>query len=205
MKISKDEIQKIEEKIKEIESHTSGEIVPVILRQSDFYPAAHFRAALFAGILSALIFSYYKEGSYDPLWILWAQFSGMIIGYLSAYNSFFKRVFTKKAEIEEEVHQKALQVFFENDLHSTKDRTGILIMVSLLERKIEILADKGINEKVEKETWANFLKTFPKNAQKGQFVNAFIEVIENCGVVLSKNFPIQENDTNELSNKLILD
>ena len=55
MKINEQEKTLIEEAINKAESKTSGEIVPVILAQSDFYPAAHFRLALLCGILFSLI------------------------------------------------------------------------------------------------------------------------------------------------------
>ena len=49
---------------------------------------------------------------------------------------------------------KGLQAF-ESNLHTTKERTGILIMISVLEHRVEILADKGINDKVAKTPGTN--------------------------------------------------
>lgn len=205
MKISDDQTKKIEQKIHEVEKLTSGEIIPILLKQSDFYPAAHFRSAIVIGILSVLIFSFIQEEPYNPLWLLWIQFAGFIVGYFLAYLPSCKKLFSKKDEMDEEVYQKGLQLFFENNLHTTKDRTGILVMVSLLEHKIEILADEGINKKVEKDTWSNLLIPFPEMVKKGDFVEGLIEIIDKCGKILEEKFPIKDGDTNELPNKLIND
>jgi putative membrane protein len=196
---------KIEEAIKAIESTTSGEIVPAIFKQSDFYPAAHFRVAMILAFLVPTIFLTFGPEDITPIMILWFQLPGIILGYYLAYLPTVKRWFTTKKEIEEEVHQRALQAFFENNLHTTKERTGILIMVSSLEHRVEILADEGINKKVEPETWNKILIPLIDHLKKDHLADGLVETIVECGKVLSLHFPIREDDRNELSNKVVTD
>jgi putative membrane protein len=113
MKITNIDKEKIKLAIKEVELKTSGEIVPVILSQSDFYPAAHFRLALIIGIFSSLI-CYYTYDFDDPILLIWSQVLGLIVGYLLAYLPFLKRIFTTQKEINEEVYQRSLEIFYEN-------------------------------------------------------------------------------------------
>ncbi len=204
MKISETDKEIISEAIKTAESKTSGEIVPVILGSSDFYPAAHFRLALIMGILASLI-CYYTYDFNDPIMLLFIQLPGMVVGYLLAYLNFFKRLFTSQSEMDEEVFQRALEVFYKNKVSMTKDRTGIMIFISLLERKVEILADCGINEKVEKEYWNNMLNNLLSKIKTNDITSGLAEAIAECGRSLEKSFPIKGDDTNEISDDLVTD
>ncbi len=202
MKISDKDKKFLKEAIAKAESKTSGEIVPVILEKSDFYPAAHFRLALVIGILFSFI-CYYTYDFDDPIMLLWIQIPGMITGYLLAYLTPLKRFFTSKAEMQEEVFQRALEVFYKNEVSMTKDRTGIMIFISLLERKVEVLADCGINEQVEKDYWNTLVASLISKIKDGQIIEGLGEAITECGRSLESSFPIKSDDTNEISDDLI--
>ncbi|OUR99524.1 hypothetical protein A9Q84_00460 [Halobacteriovorax marinus] len=204
MKLSDKDKTLISEAIKSAESKTSGEIVPVVLSQSDFYPAAHFRLALIIGMLFSFT-CYYTYDFDDPIMLLWIQIPGMIVGYLLAYIKFIKRIFTTKSEMEEEVYQRALEIFHNHRVSMTKDRTGIMIYISLLERKVEVLADCGINEKVEKDYWNKLVSGLISKIKDGKIVEGLNAAISECGHSLQDSFPIQEDDENEISDELITD
>jgi putative membrane protein len=204
MKITNIDKEKIKLAIKEVELKTSGEIVPVILSQSDFYPAAHFRLALIIGIFSSLI-CYYTYDFDDPILLIWSQVLGLIVGYLLAYLPFLKRIFTTQKEINEEVYQRSLEIFYENKVSITRDRTGIMIYVSLLERKVEVLADCGINEKVDKDYWSELVKSLSTDISNGHMIDGIIKSINTCGEKLIESFPIKDDDTNEIVDELITD
>ena len=205
MNFSKEDQIKVEEAIKTVELTTSGEIVPAIFTQSDFYPASHFRLSLFLGILTPSIFLIFTGLIQAPTDVLWFQIPGIIVGYYLAYIPQLKRYFSTKAEKLEEVHQRALQAFFENNLHTTEGRTGILIMISVLEHRVEILADKGINDKVPQDTWNKILEPLVQSLKNDHLGEGLVHTIVECGKVLSLHFPIKEKDKNELSNKIVTD
>jgi putative membrane protein len=202
MKFTDEDKKLITEAITKAESQTSGEILPVILNQSDFYPAAHFRLAIVFGMFASIIL-YYNYDFDDPMALLWIQLPGMILGYLLGFVPFFKRSFTTKSEMNEEVHQRAIEVYFQNKVSMTRDRTGIMIFVSLLERKVEVLADCGINSKVSKEYWDELVNKLVSEIATGNKVDGMITAIQHCGENLSKDFPIKHDDTNEVSDQLI--
>ncbi|MBG07937.1 MAG: hypothetical protein CME68_04215 [Halobacteriovoraceae bacterium] len=205
MNFSKEDQIKVEEAIKTVELTTSGEIVPAIFTQSDFYPASHFRLSLFLGLLTPSIFLIFTGLIQTPTDVLWFQIPGIIVGYYLAYIPQLKRYFSTKAEKLEEVHQRALQAFFENNLHTTEGRTGILIMISVLEHRVEILADKGINDKVPQDTWNKILEPLVQSLKNDHLGEGLVHTIVECGKVLSLHFPIKEKDKNELSNKIVTD
>jgi putative membrane protein len=204
MNISKQDKNLIAEAVKQAEGLTAGEIVPVILKQSDFYPAAHFRLCLIFGILAGLI-TYQSYDFDDPLVLLWAQIPGFILGYFLAYIPVLKRMMTPKNKMAEEVRQRAIEVFYEQNVSNTKDRTGIMIYVSLLERKVEILADCGINEKVEPDHWHNLMSKLVIDIKSETLRVGLVKAIMACGQTLSHHFPLQDDDTDELANELITD
>lgn len=204
MKLSNEDKELIRKAIKSAETKTSGEIVPVVLSKSDFYPAAHFRLAMIVGILFSFI-CYYTYDFDDPIMLLWIQIPGMISGYLLAHIAFLKRLLTTKAEMNEEVHQRALEIFHEHSVSMTKDRTGIMIYISLLERKVEVLADCGINSKVEKDYWDKLVAKLLIQIREGHLVQGLVSAIEQCSQSLEKSFPIQADDTNEILDDLITD
>lgn len=202
MTISQKDKDFLKETVKKAESKTSGEIVPVILDKSDFYPAAHFRLALIIGILFSFT-CYYTFDFDDPIILIWIQIPGMIIGYLLAYIAPIKRLLTSQSEMDEETFQRALEVFYKNSVSMTKDRTGIMIYISLLERKAFILADCGINEKVASDYWDKLILKLISKIKDGHIVHGLSEAITECGKSLEASFPIQHDDTNEISNDLI--
>ena len=156
MDFNQSDLDRISMAVLDAEKKTTGEIVPMIVAQSDDYPGARWRLAITVSLLFGFL-TYSCIDHSDPIWILWAQIPGLYIGYWLGIFHFILKPFLSNSKIKEEVHQRALQAFFSHNIHLTKERTGILIMVSVFEHRVEILADTGINAKVSKETWENIL------------------------------------------------
>lgn len=195
---------RISKAVLEAEKHTTGEIVPMIVTQSDDYPGARWRLAIVIALLFGFL-AYSFLGDYDPVWILWAQIPGLYIGYWLGAFDVILRPFLLSSKIDEEVYQRALQAFITRDLHATKDRTGILIMVSLLEHRVEILADTGINAKVSGDTWQKIVSNMIGNIKSGDLAEGFCIAVRECGEVLAKDFPGTHDNPDEISNKVIIE
>jgi len=95
--------------------------------------------------------------------------------------------------------------FYKLNMHNTRDKTGILLYLLLNERQFYILADKGIHEKVGDETWHKVRDEIQLHFHDGKFSQGLIWGIEKVGKILSEHFPIKADDTNELSNKIIIE
>ncbi|MCO6474611.1 MAG: TPM domain-containing protein [Melioribacteraceae bacterium] len=96
----------------------------------------------------------------------------------------------------------AEEEFYNLGMDKTRDKTGILLYISLKEKAFQILADSGINQKVEPNTWDELKDQLQKNFSDGKFTDGIIETIGAMGKILSEHFPIKQDDTNELSNKV---
>jgi putative membrane protein len=117
--------------------------------------------------------------------------------------SIIKRFVAAKDRITEAVHTLALASFSQHGLHYTRDHTGILILVSLLEHRVEVLADRGINAKVEAGTWQEVVNDLTAGLKSGQACDGFCKAITRCGEILATHFPRQSDDKDELPNRLV--
>ena len=195
---------RISQAVLEAEKQTTGEIVPMIVAQSDDYPGARWRLAIVTALLFGFL-AYFFLDNLDSVWILWVQLPGLYIGYWLGSFGVVLRPFLVSSKVDEEVHQRALQAFFSRDLHATKDRTGILVMASLLEHRAEILADTGISAKVSKDAWEGILTGMIGRIKSGDLTEGLCTAVHECGEVLAKDFPGTHDNPDEISNKVMIE
>lgn len=101
-------------------------------------------------------------------------------------------------------HQRAVEQFLTQNLHTTAGRTGLLIYVSFAERFAEVIADDGIYKKVPHATWGQVVDTLTQHLAQGERRKGFLVAIKECGRILAKHFPPGSIDHNELPNRLIV-
>jgi uncharacterized membrane protein len=97
---------------------------------------------------------------------------------------------------------RAAYVFAALEMHKTALRNGVLIYLATVNRKAAIIGDKGIHEKVGNDYWQRILDRMLNQFKSGAFAAGLEEAIASVGQQLSIHFPIQHDDTNELSNKV---
>lgn len=102
------------------------------------------------------------------------------------------------------IRQLAEKEYHKLNMNATRDKTGILLYLLLSERQFYILADSGINQIVGQVTWDEVRDEIQIRFQNGKFCDGLIWGIERVGKILSEHFPIKSGDTNELSNKIVI-
>jgi len=100
-------------------------------------------------------------------------------------------------------HRYAFEQFFVHKLNETNKRTGVMLFVSVAERYVEIVADKGINDKVQPGEWGGIINAFVADVHAGKVHEGFIKAVASCKDVLVKHFPEVKDDVNELSDNLV--
>jgi len=187
----------------EVESRTIGEIVVMVVDRSDHYIDAEvLGGALLGSLLSlilTLLFFHSSIWSYVPLSFLFFFPCRFLFQKVDGLRKLFIGVRRK----EEAVRLRAERAFFERGLYKTKRNTGVLFFLSLLERKVWILADKGIYEKMEQETLNRFANEVSRGIREGRACDALSKAIQEIGVVLSRHFPITSDDTDELPDEVM--
>ena len=103
----------------------------------------------------------------------------------------------------EEPWDRTVRAFYEKSLYRTKGNTGVLFFISLLERKVWILADKGIHEKITQAKLNALARTVSGGIRQGNAADALARAIGEAGRLLEEHFPTVKDDTNELTDEVI--
>ena len=94
----------------------------------------------------------------------------------------------------------AVETFDKLKMHKTALRNGVLFYLAVDDKKFAIVGDKGINDTVPKGFWDEVRDTMLAHFKNQEFTEGLCKGIEMAGVKLKTHFPLQKNDTNELSN-----
>jgi putative membrane protein len=203
--ISKQEQNQIRDLIAKAERKSHTEIVPMIVSSSDTYPAANFRCAIIVSFLFSLGLYFSPLSIVNPIYYLWIQLPGLLLGYYLGQIPVFTRLLITKSEIEFETRQRAYEAFFEHGIHLTKRNNGVLIFISLLERRIRIVTDKAVKDKIEQKIWEEIISQFAHKVQKESLAEALKQTIEATANVLEYYFPGLGDRPSELKNDLIIE
>ncbi len=206
--------ERIRQAVTEAERHTRGEIVPMVIQQSARYRETRYRAGIGCAffILCTLLTI---EGEWLPWgwhatnagWLLLTMIAAYGLGNWLGTLGPVIRLLTSNERMAYKVNLRAHQVFLEHGLHRTELGTGVLILISLLEHRIEVLTDDPILDRVSPETWENMVRLIRHGFQKGNPVQSICQAIQTCGRVLAEEFPTEKGQANpnELPNDLISD
>ena len=197
------EEQQIAATIGEVEKKTSGEVVAMVVAASDTYPEARLLAGLTLGGLAALLITDLFLGDSLGYFVPLLLCGTIGVSSLAKISPPLLRLFIPASRLEARVAERALRAFYEKKLHTTRDNTGVLFFISLLERKVWVLADSGIYQKISQETLIAHASDIATGIKQGQACNALCREIEAVGVILARHFPIKADDTNELSNEVL--
>lgn len=221
----------IESAIKQAESRTSGEIVAMVVEKSSAYMDIDVLAGI---IFSALIAVYPAEIAYlhsssilrkiipSLNWVdqapdSWRFLTGLFVFAAITVLLYFpiKMLFRKFPAIkrnllplkrkEFEVRERAIRAFHEHGLANTRDATGVLFLISVLERKVYVLADRGIYAKITQAALDGYAASIAKGIADGKGGEALCNAIVDAGKELEKHFPLKSDDTNELSDRIIFE
>ena len=195
--------------VQEAEKQTSGEIVPMIASASHHYLPAAIYGATFISLPVALLVTHLLGASFwigpDNMWLFLACFILLYaISYPLVQNiGWLKRRFLLPARAEEEVKAAAIQTFFTEKLYRTRAQNGILLYISVFERRVWILADSGINEKISQEQWQEIVDSVTSGIRKKRQADAICEAVTRIGSILKEWYPYKKDDRDELHNLII--
>ena len=103
---------------------------------------------------------------------------------------------------EQDAYERSLDVFFELKMNETALQNGVLIYVAVEDKKFAICGDKGINQVVSEDFWDNTKNIITAHFKTNNFKQGLIDGITEAGQQLKKYFPMQQNDSDELSNEI---
>lgn len=194
--------QRIREAVEIAENQSSGEFVTVIARQADQYL---YIPTLWAAVLSllspAVMVLLNNHLEFQEIYSL--QLGVFLLLTLLFRWQALTILMVPKAVRMHRAKRLAWEQFFALGLHHTRERNGVMLFVSVAEKYVEIIADKGINDKVEQADWDGIIRDFTAAVKSGKIADGFVGSIQACGLLLETHFPKRDDDVNELSNHLV--
>ena len=100
--------------------------------------------------------------------------------------------------------RRAEALFSELRVWDTEHNSGVLIYVQLVDRRIEIVADRGIAAKVEQAEWQAVCRRMEELFKQQQYLNGALEAIERITKILARHFPPRGRNPNELPDKPVV-
>ncbi|MDB5423725.1 MAG: hypothetical protein JWQ29_1141 [Phenylobacterium sp.] len=222
------ELSAIEAAVREAETRTTGEIYCVVSEESSDYgetPLAY--AAGVALLAPAILLLAGVHVSIPDFFSTWSaaqvgdaieqSVRSALIGAIVLQGVLFvatalivaipavRRALTPRGLKRDRVRRRAAEQFLAKNLHLTRERTGVLIFVSLGERMAELLADDGIASQVEPKVWDQAMAALTEGLKRGQPAAGFAAAVGLCADVLAERFPPREGDNpNELPDAVVV-
>lgn len=207
----------IADAIDSAETHTSGEILPVVVTTSGRYDRAEDILGLCLALLALAIAWLLFQGPSVAGWsgaeemqlglgaIIGIVVAGFVVGAaLATLFPMLRLPFIPKREMQEEVERRALEMFQRLRVRATENATGVLIYVSLYEHMVRVVGDDAINEKFSPEDWQEVCGLVVEGMKAKTPELGLANGIRRCGELLAKHLPIQPGDRNELASELVL-
>jgi putative membrane protein len=186
--------------IREIESRTAAELVIVVRARSGSYRHADY---LFGALLAfaGLLFLLFSPVTFHQVWVAIDVFLLFVLGsILSARSNFLRRLFTTRKFRAANVRTAAAAMFYEAGIANTESETGVLIYLSLFERRLELIADRGVLTVVPALAWNAAIFELHEDGKEPD-PETFLAGVNNLGQLLASHIPVSDTNPDELPNK----
>ncbi|APH70031.1 TPM domain-containing protein [Aquibium oceanicum] len=205
--LSPEDRQRVAEAIRIAEAKTSGEIYCVLARRSDDYffaSALMLTLGMLATSLVAALAAHWLWVEVAPVSLVLAQAGAFASALLVLRVVPDLRVHLVPPRLRyRRAHDNAARQFLAHNVHATQARTGVLIFVSLAERYAEVVADSGIDDKVDQSTWNDIVARLVEDARGDRLGEGFANAVESVGALLAEHFPPGATNPNELDDHIV--
>jgi putative membrane protein len=202
MTLSKQDCERISAAICAAEAKTSGEIVCVLARTSA--DATGLPILLAAVIALALPWPllFFTDFSVERILLL-QVITFFVLAALLCLPRLRVALLPRRAR-RAAAHRAAMEQFMIRGIARKKDRSGILIFVSLAERYARIIADEGIAARVPQSEWQAAVDALVAHMRSDRIADGFLAAIQACEAVLATHFPRTEMSQDELPDRIYL-
>lgn len=221
--LTENDLDTIKKAVNKAEKKTNGEIAIALTPASHDYSFWELLFSLAAGIIVFCVMlpfsdtivnwgashlwaecpAWYLPGFYGIVLVLIVGLVFLLVN-IPAIDRFIVPIDARTSAV---THRSARH-FTESGVYATKENSGILIFISLLEREVRIVADFGISSKIDQLEWdtlaAGLVNGFNYKNNDITAGEAVVNTIEKCGDLLAKHFPPLEENTNELNDGLVI-
>jgi putative membrane protein len=200
MSISAQERQRVATAIHAAEAKTSGEIVCVLAQASSDATALPILIAALVALALPWAMVAFTAMPVNGILLLQVAVFFVLAVLLSLPR--VRIALVPRAARRAKAHRVAMEQFMIRGVSRKKDRTGILIFVSLAERYARIVADEGIAARVPQSEWQEAVDALVVHMRCGRIGEGFVAAIERCGKVLEQHFPPSQTTRDELPDRI---
>ena len=184
--------------VRDIEKATDAEVVIVVRGRSGSYRHADY---LFGALLAfaGLLFVLFSPFDFHTYWVPFDVALLFAVGaFVSSRSDTLRRFLTTDNFRIKAARAGAAAMFYEAGIANTHAENGLLIYLSLLERKMEVIADRGVLKAVPPLKWNHSVFELKEVAQKCE-PEDLINALRNLGAVLAEHLPATGENPNELA------
>jgi putative membrane protein len=192
-----DAVRRLGEVVLELERRSSAELVVEIRPRSGSYAHAdaRFAAILTLVSLAVLVFMPFVV---PPVAVLLDAIAIYVLGLAVARRGdALRRLCTTRRERLEAVRTHAAALFHDRGVANTSGETGVLLYVSLLERRMEVLADRGLLRRVVASDWNAALAEL--HVERALDPQAVEDAIRRLASIVARDAPAGEINEDELA------
>ena len=221
LKLSEADHKRVTDAVTQAERSSDGEIVTIVADKSDSYHDVGLHYAVLAMLLVPAALAFVPQSAIErvtDLFLGWNEsltrgalmaalfvllaLAFLIVRYALAWIP-LRMALTPGATKTRRVHRRAIQLFRASAERRTQGRVGVLLYLSLLEHRAEIVADEAIHSKVEPEVWGDAMAVLIEEVKAGRPGEGMSKAVEQIGLILAQCLPKTIEDTNELPDRLI--
>jgi putative membrane protein len=199
MEFTKEDHEAVAAAIRAAEQNTSGQIVCVLARSSSAYAHVPILWASALALFAPWPLIFLTQWSVQRIFLLQLVIfivAGLIFSWMPLRLALVPRALQRKR-----AHRAAIEQFVVRGISRTRNRSGVLIFVSLAEHYARIVADEGIAHKVPAAEWKAAIDALTTHMRDGRIAAGFVAAIERCGAVLAVHAP-PDGSANELPDRL---
>jgi putative membrane protein len=217
-----EQLAQVTDAVTAAEATTDGEIVTIVSGQSDAYHdvALHYAVGAMLAVVAAMAawpwilqmklewlhggWASSEVNLHEILFLLLVQEAAvfLIVRFALAWTP-LRMLLTPGLTKGRRVRRRALQFFKSSAEKRTVGRVGILLYLSLTERRAEIIADEAIHTLVPQERWGDAMAALVGKLRQGDAAGGMADAVTQIALILHEHFPKTDADVNELPDRLI--
>ena len=190
----------VTEAVKAVEVCSCAEMVVEVRDRSGSYAHADARFAAVVAFIT-LIVLLFAHWVFAPAWVAADTAIAWFLGLMISRSSHaIRRLMTTRSDRERKVHTAAAATFIDRGVAKTRASTGMLVYLSALERRIELIADRGILDAVPSLEWNQLVETIRGRLATQKML---VDVLQTLQPLLLRYAPNRPDDRDELPNEVI--
>jgi uncharacterized membrane protein len=202
----------LSEHIARVEAATGVQVAVALIDKADSYlelPWRAFGLGASLGALAAVAIDTFATAWWSPGALLAAALllaCGAVLAAATLLFPPFARLFLRDIRRDVEVRQYAESLFLRRELFATRERNAVLVLVARFERKVEILADAGLRDRLSRADWARAIVAMAPALAQQRYAQAFRDGLAAIEAMLvAKGFSRRADASNEVADRPIVE